>query len=100
MSVAHHNPQQEEEIVVMVSNSQDSSGGPKYVYISPIIDYYPEAGSLFIKLDEKDDVVLESDALVLIGLRNNRISSIEVLLRDKDVIKKLSHLLKGEYSDR
>lgn len=99
MLASKYAPQQEDKVISKVGDSQDSFNKFKRYYLVSDIDYFSEAGSLFIKFDEKDDLVLKSDAFVLIGIKNNRISSVEILLSDNEVINKLSEYLIRENSD-
>ena len=90
-------PQQQEEDYI-VSLSSDSNGKAVRYYISSL-DYYPEGGSLLIDFGGVDEEVLGSNALVLIGIRENRLSSIEILLDDKSVINRLDRIF-SENMDR
>ena len=59
------------------------------------LDYYEEAGSLLIRFGEFDEESIEADARVIIGLRGGKLSSIEILVSDKKVTKKLAEVLKA-----
>ncbi len=65
------------------------------------IDFVEEIGSLVINFGIRGNniEVLESDALALITIADGKIADIELLLNNKDVIKKLSKIFKP-YSDR
>jgi len=58
------------------------------------VDYYEEAGSLFISFGSRPEKTLESDARVLLGLANNGLASIEILIDNKEVAEDLSNTLK------
>lgn len=79
---------------------QDSASGGKRVVLTPEIDYFHEAASLFIRFDNRDEEVLVGDAKVIIGINKGGISSIEILIRDKKMAERLSRILRGEDSDK
>ena len=58
------------------------------------IDFNDNAGSLLIELDSSSDKTLESDARVLLSFSKRGLASIEILLDDKEVAKKLSESLR------
>ena len=84
------NPQQKEENYISSSSSNSNSEEIKY-YISGL-DYYPEGGSLLINFGDEDEEVLESNALVLVGVKDNKLSSIEILFDSENVINRLNHI--------
>ena len=57
-----------------------------------MIDFYPEGGSLLIAFDKPDGEVLESDALVIVGFKDGKLSSIEILFDNKKVVEKLKSI--------
>lgn len=58
------------------------------------IDYYDEAGSLLIAFNSRSERILKSDAFVLLGLSNEGLASVEILLDDKEVAEELSKALR------
>jgi len=74
------------------SDSGENSISVRRLYSLIGIDYYAKGGSLLLSFNGEDEEVLESEALVLIGIRNNQLSSIEILLDSREVIKKLEQI--------
>ncbi|MHA1589563.1 MAG: hypothetical protein ACTSVA_03035 [Candidatus Njordarchaeales archaeon] len=89
--------EKEEEKREDMSNYDDVS----YAEFSPAsIKFISDTGVLTINFNIHGDnvEVLETDALVLITLIDGKLADIELLLTNKDIIKKLSAVL-GPHSD-
>ena len=69
-------------------------GGPSYQAVPYLIEFDEKAGAIYIDFLGETKETIKSDAMVLIDLNEKRISGIEILLDDKEVVKKLAKLLR------
>ena len=61
---------------------------------SVYIDFNEDAGSLLIEFASTGEKTLESDAHVLVSFSKHGLAGVEILLDNKEVVKKLSEALK------
>jgi len=75
-----------------ISSEEQASTICKGIIYQAFLDVWPEAGSIYVAFN-KGEVYLESEAKVIIGVRDGKIADIEILL-SRDSAKKLMDLLK------
>ncbi|OYT34779.1 hypothetical protein B6U96_12140 [Archaeoglobales archaeon ex4484_92] len=69
-------------------------GGSSYQAVPYLIEFDEKAGAIYIDFPGETKKTIKSDAMVLIDLNEVGISGIEILLDDKEVVKKLAKLFR------
>ena len=85
------------ELGVQISLAGGSKGTDEVKVKSPLpayIDFNERVGSLLIDFGSIGEETLESDAFALVSLSGRDLASIEILLDDREVAKRLSEVLR------